>query len=329
MKHTLFLLGLIACSDDGARPPPTSNTAPDSDSGSSSRPDGSVVGDGGTDGKAPLSDAGEDAPRVEPLPPSQCASAGGFGTPVRQSPSTVLDDRMPSISGTHQTMVWTTGVGNPIVHYVDRAQDTDPWGAEQTIVVDTLEADERIPVSSDGLSAYALAQGGRSVFELGRENLGDAFSVSSAGRMANINTTLASFPVGERISDLVVSPSGLVLVYRKVGGADAGLFMSRRILASDMWPAADPYARQAELMMVGATARRPTGIAGDGLTLFYWDEVTSTEKAAFFPPGSVGPATAFRDLGSTRGANPTQDCAFIYFQAPGTGAIDLFAAPRQ
>ena len=59
--------------------------------------------------------------------------------------------------------------------------------------------------------------------------------------------------------------------------------------------------------------RRPTGISSDGRTLFYFDEVTSLERAAW----RDGPTSAFglfKDIGAFAEAVPNLRCDTLYYQ---------------
>jgi hypothetical protein len=97
------------------------------------------------------------------------------------------------------------------------------------------------------------------------------------------------------------------------------------------WPnGAALHASANAFQTAGPSRRRPTGIAADDRTLFYWDEVDSTEKMAWRPT-PTGTFDHFETLGgSFRGAVPNANCDKLYYSAAGaTGGLDLFVASRQ
>jgi hypothetical protein len=64
------------------------------------------------------------------------------------------------------------------------------------------------------------------------------------------------------------------------------------------------------------TRRRPTGASADGLTLFFFDEVSGVERAAWRVSTSA-PFTYFEDLPGAAEASPSSDCTALYFVTGG------------
>jgi hypothetical protein len=333
---TLGFVALAACSSGEGR----SNSIPPFGASDAGTPnDGGAKLDAAADsGSVPGSDAGDrldaavdatsDAgPR--PLPGAACPVGSTWGAPVLEPFSTAQDDVNPALAGNSLTLVWSTGSGNPVIHYVDRAQETDPWGQEQMLVSTAapLRAGERVAVTDDGLQLYGIAADGRSIVQLTRESVLGEFGPSSGGSVSNLNMALAAFAADEQVADLVLGASGLSLLYRRVSSTAPGLFLSLRLLTSDMWPVAMPFAKQAELLPSGGKVRRPTGLSRDLRALFYWDEVTSTERVGMFA-FDAPVATVFEDLGARRGAAPNGACSRLYFSTSGATSLDIFGAPR-
>jgi hypothetical protein len=328
-------LALLACSSDTPQAP-ILGSQPDLDAGTQ-RPDGSAVvqdggkadsavsaGDGGSAG-----DAGRDAGAVM-LPPLECTTGGAWGAPQQASFSTAAEDGRGALGGFGRTFAWTTvEAGNVRVHSVDRSSEAAAWDGEKSFTVSSsgpggIDASERIAMNSDGLSFYAVAADGRSLVEFVRAASSANFVQAAGSVLQNLNNAAASMPATDRLSDVVIGASGRTLLYRQGG---AGLRASNRLLSSDVWPSPTPYLSSvSELATVGGKARRPTGLARDRSALFYWDEVTQTERAAYFPQG--GGAPVFADLGARKGASPNGACNQLFFEAPGTTGVDIFFSTK-
>jgi len=69
--------------------------------------------------------------------------------------------------------------------------------------------------------------------------------------------------------------------------------------------------------------RRPTGTSSDNLTLFFFDEATSTERAAWRnAPGA--PFSFFKDLGAMAEAVPSLRCDTLYYQSQDALGAGIF-----
>jgi hypothetical protein len=281
-------------------------------------PDGS---DAATD-----SDASDATPDVFVPPIANCSPAAVWLTPANEPFSTAEGDFAPAIAGNGLSLVWLTGTGEPTVHVVDRSVDSDPWSAGRTFSGADLAPGERVAVTQDGLKVYGVGLDGRSIVQFARASRADNFGAGATmgGELDTVRGIVAAFAVGEKVSDLVVSTSGLLLVFRKTSGADVGLFISRRANVADSWPAPTRFAVQAELLPAATNARRPTGLSADGRALFYWDESTSTQRIAHFA-FNAPTAMTFADLGARRGANPNAACTRIY----SNNDMDIQSSGRQ
>jgi hypothetical protein len=71
--------------------------------------------------------------------------------------------------------------------------------------------------------------------------------------------------------------------------------------------------------------RRPTGVSSDQLTLFYWDELSGSARAAF-RSSLDDPFDTAIDLGERVGAQPNTACTLLYYSDPDDG--DLWVAPE-
>jgi hypothetical protein len=320
------LVAFVACSD--AQRAPLIPITP-YDGGDPQRPDTGVFVDAGLD----ASDASDgsnanDADADVFVPPAPvCLPTATWAASVVEPFSVAMEkDFSPTIAGNALSFAWLTGTTELTVHFVDRALDTDPWGAARTFVGTGLEPGEHVTMTADGLKIYGVATGGRGLVQFSRATRADVFGAGTVagGELDTIRGVIAAYGAGEKVSDLVVSASGFALIYRKTSGIDFGLFISRRILLTDTWPAATPFGRQIELQPAATNLRRPTGLSADARALFYWDESTSTEKVAHFLFGATT-ASTFVDLAARRGAVPNGACARLYFYDDN----DVLSAGRQ
>jgi hypothetical protein len=62
------------------------------------------------------------------------------------------------------------------------------------------------------------------------------------------------------------------------------------------------------------TRRRPTGTSSDDLTLFFFDESTNVERAAWRNAADA-PFSFFKDLGAMAEAVPSLRCDTLYYQS--------------
>jgi hypothetical protein len=68
-----------------------------------------------------------------------------------------------------------------------------------------------------------------------------------------------------------------------------------------------------------ATLRRPTGVSADGQTLFFFDEVSGVERAAW-RSSPTAPFDHFEDVSVAPEAAPNADCGILYYQVTTSGA---------
>lgn len=322
MATLCFGAAWLGCSDD--QPPPL------------------VTGDGGADGTsdAPIGDGGipdgfdPDAPFD--AGPAVCAQpmTFGAGTPV-PTVSTPQTDRFGAITADELTIAWMNAAGT--VLYADRAQKTDPFGATKSIAVGF--ALDRVALSADGLTLIGVITN-RTTFA----------QVTRSSRSGSFGTTLDSAPfkflnqpnggsesdsgpspdaVGV-VSDPVLSADGKVFYFTLLAGTAETLAESLR-LGGTTYPS-PRVLKESDFVSSGSKLRRPTGLSFDGRTLFFWDETTNTERAAFREsatvPGKIA-YTSFVTLGAYPGAQPSQTCGRLYFEGSGSGGVDLFVADRQ
>ncbi len=287
-------------------------------------------------------DAGrEDAggPSGPPLPGPVCSQTAiwGAGTELAISSSS-LDNSLGAITPDELTIAWTIGTGSSaMIAYADRAAETDAFGTPQTLSAASF-ADDRVAISADGLRLVVVngdRQGFSEMTRTARMGTGNTFGAPSVGSYSNFAGTLAT--TTQAFGDPVLSADDEAFYYSLYGrpGQLNTVARSTRLLPSDAWPvgALLPTSsvleeEQEEVLL----RRRPTAISSDDQTLFYWDEVSGTERATWLDT-STGVFTGFVDLGARQGANPNTACNRLYYSdAPagassdGSATLDLFVA---
>ena len=298
-----------------------------SDTGDDAQTDGmSGLTDGGDDGDS-ASDAG-DGGGFPPPPSAVCNLTPTWGEGALLSISTASDDELDAVTPDEFSIAWTIGTGGTAtVEYADRASSTDPFGEPQTLASGTFATD-RVALSPDGLRLVAVNSDGQGFSELTRSSRlppGNTFGAPSVGTYANFDAagTLAS---GQSYGDPVLSADDRSFYYSVYGGGlTATIFRTARLFAGDAWPAGAPLASSSGLAAQGSLRRRPTAISSDEQTLFFWDEISTTERAAWIDE-STGAFDVFVDLGARAMAAPNTACTELYFSSPGAASVDLFSA---
>jgi len=219
------------------------------------------------------------------------------------------------------TLAWTSTTGGVVTAwYADRASTSDAFGTPQSLASSfgSLSFD-RVSLSGDGLRIVGLAASGTSFVAAQRASRPGAFATDDGseftglapeGKTYNYATPLLS---GDDAFFLyiVTSSTDDHVLYESTGGPPwtPGAFLS-----------------PTELERVGTQYRRPTGMSADDLTLFYWDETTTTEGIAFrAAPGQD--FSLFANIGPLTDAVPTASCSRIYYSTPASnGAINIVYA---
>jgi hypothetical protein len=290
--------------------------------------------DGVSDGVAPL-DGGDAAPGPEagdeggggpPPPAAICSMSATWMTGTLLTISTSSDDELDAVTPNELSLVWSVGpVGTATLEYVDRAAVGDAFGPPQTVPAGSFATD-RAALSPDGLRLVVVNSDGQGFSELTRTSQlspGNTFGAPGVGTYGNLNGILAA---GESYGDPVLSADDHTFYYSVYGGSlTATIFRTSRLFAGDSWPAGAALPASSGLAAQGSLRRRPTGISSDDQTLFFFDEVMGTERAAWISE-STGAYDMFVDLGIRTMAAPNTACSTLYYSAAGASTIDLFSA---
>lgn len=304
-----------ACSSAGSGDSRSPDGGPSPDAA-----DGNAVNsDGASDaaGDAAKDEAGRDAEAgvVYEAGATVCKPTMSIVAPSRLAASTDVDDRFGSVTPDELSIVWTVPDGT--IRYADRTVATDPFGPTQTIA-GTFAVD-RTAVSPSGLHVIAVAADRKGFVLLERASTADAFASTDPAVFAALVSALAP---AENIGDPVLAFGEQVLIYSVYGGASTDTVRyATRLGASSPWSVAGVLAFP-ELRAQGTARRRPTGAGSDFQTLFFWDEVSSSEKIGQLE-GTIG-FFSVHDLGAHPWASPNEACTRIYYTAPGAGGLDLW-----
>ena len=295
---------VAACSSDSVRP-------------------GNLFGDAGAfDGSSSgaLGDAGGDV--------AQLSYVCGPGAAWEEA-KLPLTGRVGSITPDDRTLVWTAPEGGGTrIFFAERNGTDESFQATEQLAVDPATvADDRVAITPDGLSIAFLVKTQDAFAQVTRSARVIAFGPVSRDGFANINFENRETrpPAGSGLGDAVWAPS-TSFFFSEYGPNRTATVISTE--PKDLTTLLD--FGDSELLPVGDKRRRPTGVAADEHTLFYWDETTQSEKVAFRAPGADRRFVRFEDLGDRRGAVPNATCTRLYFSRAGAGGVDeIWVAKRK
>ncbi len=276
-------------------------------------------------------DAGDDgAGFTGPAPPgAACSRTASWGAGVLLSVSSVSDpDAFDAITPDELSVVWTLGQGSArTVNYADRGSTSDPFGAPQSLAAGQFITD-RVAISPDGLRLIVVNADAQGFSELTRTTRTGAFGVAATGSFSNLDAA-GVLSAGQSYGDPVLSADDTVFFYSVYGasGQTQTIFRSARLLPGEAWSDGAPVQASA-FNAQGALRRRPSGISADKQTLFFWDDVSSMERAAWIND-STGVFDTFVDLGARSMAAPNQACSRLYYSAQGASSVDVFTSTSQ
>ncbi|HKQ67778.1 MAG TPA: hypothetical protein VJT73_00490 [Polyangiaceae bacterium] len=280
-------------------------------------------------------DASTDDDAAEPMPcledgggpsepPKLVAPTGAAGvcaaTLGRQAASVVREGdfmRFVGLTPDARTIAWFE---THTLNYADRAAATSAWGPGFSVDGVKDEVPDRPMLSPDGLRIVFVRDDRHGLAEVSRVDRTSRFgSQASETQFAAINALGLMLGPNEWIGSPVLSSDDRSLFYVRGEGIDGrhdAVYLSRRV-GDVSWPIGAAL-RAPELEASCGRHRRPTGLSSDGLTLFYWDEVSGTERATF----RAGPDAVFAgavDLGAAADAVPNPGCSAMVFTPPGGG----------
>lgn len=306
---------LLAAACGTANPPAASEGslsggktgAPSSSSSGASAGDDADASD---DPTADASDAGADALDAAdafdgfyPPPPSECNPQMTIGAPSL----TTTGARFAGITRDELTIAWTAPNqdGKLSLFVAERDTPNEGFGTPQTISTDA--ATDGVALADDGLSLYAVSADHRSFVVYDRADRDADFAV---GDDSIFDPVIEALGADEQLGDPVFVNSGVVFLYSVYGKSADTMRLANRISAyASYYPTYTLSFDQ--LRASGSARRRPTGTGDDFQVIFYWDEVSQTEKLARLNGTEM--ILSVKDLGAHPWAQVNGDCTRIYF----------------
>lgn len=291
-------------------------------SGAPSASGGTGGTDKGTAGEGPGIDVDpcpSEATSGSPPDSSAICSSADFGAGSAVPVTNGSSAQLLGITPDELTVLWFSATGSAgSTLLADRASADDDFGEAQTIETYDVRS-----VSPDGLRLFALSDARDAFLELTRAARGESFDSPSEGAFSEINADADE--QGWLLGDPVIAPDDLTLYYT-VYGFPAEEYPVRVSTRSDVgvaWPVGEPL-EACELKAYGSIDRRPTAVSADGLTLFYYDSLKGSQRAAWRESvdGDFVWSTALEDY---LGATPNAACDRLYF----TGESGLTVADAE
>ncbi len=304
---------------------------PGTPSGSS----GSSSGDASSDGSGSTSSgASGDGGGVPPPPVPGCSQTATWGNQTLLAISTPEEDDFDAITPDELTIVWSVGGQNGNIYVADRADANGPFGGPQAILATNFAVD-RVALSPDGLRLVVVNGGSLGFSELMRSSRGGTFGAPATGLYGNFDTA-GALAAGELYGDPVIDAHDLTFFYSVYASKpDAGaqsktIYRTTRLTTPPAsGPLGAPLVLDASLALGSAGRQAATAervISSDNQTLFFWDEVAGSERAAWLTQAN-GVFDTFVDLGARTMAAPNSTCTHLYYSTAGTSSVDLLLRP--
>jgi hypothetical protein len=305
--QTIDDAGADASSDGATKSDATDAAASDATADATSSTD---AGDSGSFTGPPIGDA-------------SCNPSAAWGTGTLLAASTSTDDLLDAITPDELTIAWTEGAsGARFVYYADRTSASSAFGSPQNLGQNNFTAD-RVALSPDGLRIVVVNADAHGFSEAKRGSRAGTFGAFSEGGFTNINADVAA---GASVGDPLIGETDTQFYFSVYGtSSTTTIYRSLRLTTSDPWGNGGALDVASGLLEVGSNRRRPTGISSDGRTLFFYDQVSSTERAAWINEGT-GVFDSIVDLGARNWAAPSSSCGSLYYSSAGASSIDLFTA---
>ncbi len=287
---------LAAACSDGSYTPPLVSLPPAPDGGSDAKPDV-----GSTD--AAVKETGAPFPGI-------CSPTASWIKPKSAgvAPSNAF---LGAITPDETTIAWMEGTS---LKWADRKTAGDPWGTTQTVKLQT-SAGAHIALSPNGLRVILVVASGRNFGQVSRTAKSEDFATDvDSTPFSSFAFAMGEAPPDAVLDDPVLAKDDLHFFFTlDVPNATATLRQSTRVESTTPWPFGQPIP-QTELARANGKLRRPTAISTDRLTLFYWDEQSSEERAAFRLTESDD-FSIFVGLGQRPDGKVDSACTHLYYSA--------------
>lgn len=279
--------------------------------------EGAPSSDGQTDsGHDATSDVRTVDVSVDAQPLLPCGPSPAWGQPVVLLTTPTADSTIfGGITNDELSMAWVSTTGGVVTAwYADRTSNTVAFGTAQALASTFgALAMDRVTLSGDGLRIAGVRADGSAFVAAKRAVRTGPFDTDDSAEFAGFA------PDGSTTSTYaspLLSPDDQVFAYLLTSASDPNdLFLSGGPGWSKSISPGLP-----ELARMNGQERRPTGMTLDELSLFYWDDVTASEKVVYLG----GASAQFADFGAWKDAVPTGGCSRIYYSEPAaSGAITI------
>jgi hypothetical protein len=311
-----------ACGDDGGTTTTTSNPGTG----------GSNAGTGGGGGSGGSTTGGDDGGSTGGTGPIGTGGSGGTDPhPARCKTSIVwaLLERVESIPNDHLarlggispdelTAAWTSGGGD--VYVADRATYKDAFGVPVKVNAAALASD-RVAVAPTGNALIAVGADRGSFIGFERPSRDAAWVVSNGLEFTQVKVV---FEGGALVSEPVLSGDKRSFFFLVTPpGQPAHLREAAWDSVQRSWGLPSRVPNVELEQAAGGKRRRPTGMSADGRTLFFFDEATNVERAAWRDAPST-PFQLFEDIGAFGEAIPNLRCDTLYHQGQDSAGPGVF-----
>ncbi len=328
---------IVACSSDDEPRATDPTRTPD---GSVPRQNG-AASDSATDGSTSIDGATIDGATVDPPLPALCTALvvdGGVRlttiTTTRDAGEADDEDasvlsRFNGVSPLFTALAWTDDRGDVYVAFRTPASGGDfaPPTAnfnEPPIRVGTAIVAPGARVALAPSADRVIAPLGPTLVAYDRATTSPSSSWTgpSTTELGAVNTWLGT--AGGTPAEPVIGSSGRTLFFLRVPGSGPPVLCeSAWDDATGAWATPTVHS-EADLTTDDVSRRRPTGVAPDGRTLFFWDEKNGIERTAT-RDAETGAFTTFANLGAFAEAAPNQLCDVLYFQSADDAGPGIFS----
>jgi hypothetical protein len=166
---------------------------------------------------------------------------------------------------------------------------------------------------------FAVSADRRRFVAFNRTSVGSAWSASTRLQFASLDAMVTT-EGGGQFSEPVLGVGGGSLFYLfGLPGALPALYESKWDSLQHTWTAGVALANPDLAIVTPTVRRRPTGASSDGRTLFFFDETTGQERAAW-RDAPTSPFVQFMNITGIAEAAPNDRCDTLYFQSENSEA---------
>jgi hypothetical protein len=326
----------IATVDSGSgSPPPAPDGASDDAAadeaalhdaaGNPSPSDAAQIDGGSSDGRA--SDGAPNPPGADggpPLGPPRCDPTRLDAGPLWMSVGRIASvppagfGRFGGISVDELTIAWTSATGG--IYVADRVARANAFGTPSTVdASSTPVANDRVALAPSRLVLFAVSADRGRFVAFNRTSVGAAWSASAPLQFGNVVAMAAADGGGQFWEPVLGADDNSFFYLLASPSAPPALYESRWDALQRAWTTGVALPNP-ELAITSATRRRrATGASSDGRTLFFFDEATGQERAAWRDT-TTSPFVQFLGIPGLSEAAPNYLCDTLYFQ--GTDSAD-------